>query len=37
MLPWIQFTNYTPIPYGNESGFFPVLQAGKFFDKDKKK
>lgn len=37
MLPWIQFTNYTPIPYGNENNFFPVLQAGKFFDKDNKK
>ena len=37
MLPWTQFTNYTPIPYGSGNNYFPVLQAGKFFDKDDRK
>ncbi len=37
MLPWTQFTSYTPISYGGGSGYFPVLQAGKFFDKGHRK
>jgi chloramphenicol O-acetyltransferase len=37
MLPWTQFTSYSPIPFGNPSNYFPVLQAGKFFDRDGKK
>ena len=37
MLPWIEFTNYTPIPYAPMNSFFPVIQAGKFFEKDGRK
>lgn len=37
MLPWIEFSSYTPIPYGSMNSFFPVIQAGKFFEKDGKK
>ncbi len=33
MVPWTQFTSYSPIPYGTCSNYFPVLQAGKFFEK----
>lgn len=40
MLPWTQFTSYAPVPYGSGSGgssYFPILQAGRFFDKDGRK
>jgi len=38
MLPWIQFTSYAPIPYANSNSYyFPVMQAGKFFDREGKK
>lgn len=37
MLPWIEFSSYTPIPYAPINSFLPVIQAGKFFDKDGKK
>lgn len=38
MLPWIRFTSYSPIPYGSDNQhYFPVLQAGKFFERDNKK
>lgn len=37
MLPWTQFTSYAPIPYKNADYYFPVLQAGKFFERDDKK
>lgn len=38
MVPWIQFTGYSPVPYGNTSNnYFPVLQAGKFFDRADRK
>lgn len=37
MLPWIKFSSYTPVPYADLNMYFPVLQAGKFFDKDGKK
>ncbi len=37
MLPWIQFKNYSPIPYADSNCYFPVIQAGKFFDKGGKK
>ena len=37
MLPWIEFTSYTPVPYGNSSSFFPVLEAGKFIERDGRK
>jgi chloramphenicol O-acetyltransferase type A len=37
MVPWMQFTSYSPVPYGGGSNYFPVLQAGKFFDKDGRK
>jgi len=37
MLPWIQFTSYTPIPYAHLASYFPVIQAGKFSDRGGKK
>ena len=37
MLPWIEFSSYTPVPYSPINSFFPVLQAGKFFEKDGRK
>jgi len=37
MLPWTQFTSYTPVPYGSGSNYFPVLQAGRIFDKGDRK
>lgn len=37
MLPWTQFTSYSPIPYVNSDYYFPVLQAGKFFERNSKK
>ena len=37
MIPWIEFTNYTPIPYAPMNSFFPIIQAGKFFEKDGRK
>lgn len=37
MLPWTQFTSYTPTPYTNSEYYFPVLEAGKFFEKENRK
>lgn len=37
MLPWTQFTSYSPIPYTNADYYFPVLQAGKFFQREDRK
>lgn len=37
MLPWISFTHYSPIPYASTDYYFPVLQAGKYFERDGKK
>ncbi|HOO27724.1 MAG TPA: chloramphenicol acetyltransferase [Lachnospiraceae bacterium] len=37
MLPWVSFTSYAPVPFAAGSCYFPVLQAGKFFDKEGKK
>jgi chloramphenicol O-acetyltransferase len=37
MLPWTQFTSYNPIPFAGGSSYFPVLQGGKFFEKDGRK
>lgn len=37
MLPWIEFSSYTPIPYINLNMYFPIIQAGKFIDLDGKK
>lgn len=37
MLPWIQFNSYSPIPFANSNSYFPVIQAGKFFDVEDKK
>jgi len=37
MLPWITFTHYSPIPFATIKNYFPVLQAGKFLDKEGKK
>jgi chloramphenicol O-acetyltransferase len=37
MLPWISFTHYSPIPFANLNHYFPVLEAGKFFNRGDKK
>ena len=37
MLPWIQFTSYSPIPYASGNQYFPVIQAGKFFEMEGRK
>ena len=37
MLPWIEFKSYSPVPYANSNQYFPVIQAGKFFEVDGKK
>lgn len=37
MLPWISFTSYTPVPYKGSDIYFPVIQAGKFFNRDGRK
>ncbi len=34
MLPWIEFTHYSPIPYVNAEYYFPIIQAGKFFERE---
>ena len=34
MLPWISFTHYSPVPYAQSDCFFPVLEAGKFFERN---
>ncbi|GLC81663.1 CatA-like O-acetyltransferase [Lacrimispora brassicae] len=36
MLPWIKFTSYAPVPYANSNGYFPILQAGRFSDREGK-
>lgn len=36
-LPWTQFSSYVSVPYGIGSNYFPVLQAGRFFDKGDRK
>ena len=33
MLPWTQFSSYSPIPYSKADYYFPVMQAGRFFEK----
>lgn len=37
MLPWIEFKSYSPIPYADGDYYFPVIQAGKFFERDGRK
>ncbi len=37
MLPWIEFTSYAPIPYANTEYYFPIIQAGRFSERDGKK
>ena len=37
MLPWIEFSSYTHIPYAPMNSFFPVIQAGKFFESNGRK
>ena len=34
MVPWIEFTHYCPIPYGQSDCYFPVIQAGRYFIRD---
>lgn len=37
MLTWIQFTSYSPTPYANTDYYFPIIQAGKFFERNNRK
>ena len=37
MLPWIEFKSYSPIPYADSNCYLPVIQAGKFFEKEERK
>ncbi|AWW27521.1 MULTISPECIES: CatA-like O-acetyltransferase [unclassified Acetobacterium] len=37
MLPWTQFSSYSPVPYAKADYYFPVLQAGRFFEKSGRK
>jgi chloramphenicol O-acetyltransferase len=37
MLPWVEFKSYSPLPYANSNYYFPVIQAGKFFEREGKK
>ena len=37
MLPWIEFNSYTPVPFAPMTTYSPILQGGKFFEKDDKK
>ena len=37
MLPWTQFTSYAPIPYSKADYYFPILQAGRFYEKNGRK
>lgn len=38
VIPWISFKSYSPIPFGfgEITNFFPILEAGKFYEKDNK-
>lgn len=37
MIPWLEFTNYTPLPLEGLSSFFPVIQGGKMSEKNGKR
>ncbi|HBI93280.1 MAG TPA: chloramphenicol acetyltransferase CAT, partial [Terrisporobacter glycolicus] len=37
MLPWIEFSSYSPIPFVPMTTYSPILQGGKFFEKDNRK
>ncbi|UYO62600.1 chloramphenicol acetyltransferase [Acetobacterium wieringae] len=37
MVPWTQFTSYSPVPYAKADYYFPILQAGRFFQKEGRK
>ncbi len=38
MLPWIKFTSYAPVPYtSSNSYYFPIIEAGRFYDRDGRK
>ena len=34
MLPWVSFTHYSPVPYQQSDCYFPVIEAGKFFERN---
>ena len=34
MLPWVGFTHYSPVPYQQSNCYFPVIEAGKFFERN---
>ena len=34
MLPWVSFTHYSPVPYQQSDCYFPVIEAGKFFEQN---
>lgn len=37
IIPWIKFKSYTPTPFINTGYFFPILEAGQFFERDNRK
>ncbi|MFV0561309.1 MAG: CatA-like O-acetyltransferase [Enterococcus sp.] len=37
MIPWLDFTNYTPIPLNDLTTFFPIIQGGKMTEKEGKR
>ena len=36
VIPWISFKSYSPVPFGfgEHTNFFPILEYGKFYEKD---
>ena len=36
-LPWISFNNYSPVNFSGADSLLPILEAGKFFEKDGRK
>ena len=36
-LPWISFNNYSPTVFAGEDFYLPILESGKFYDRDGKK
>lgn len=36
VIPWLSFKSYSPVPFGfgESTNFFPILEAGKFYEKD---
>ena len=36
MIPWLEFTNYTPLPLEGLNSFFPIIQGGKMREENEK-